>query len=451
MKCEEAFRADSFGGCASVDAIKRILCAALDAANPADAVRRSLARDGGLLEVNGQEYALKNFSAIYLVAVGKAAFSMANAATKILGETLTAGIVVSKSAFHDDIDSRLHFLRASHPIPDMRSLAAGEKILELLAKTTADDLVLFLISGGGSALMTVPEKGISLADMEQLTSLLLGCGARIDEINTLRRALDRVKGGGLARAAYPAQTISLILSDVVNSPLEAIASGPTVPNPTTRRDALAILEKYDLISKTPQAIIGFLKEEAISLLGINAQEGNPVIIGSNLISAEAAKIQAEKEGFNAEVLTTLLQGEAVEVGRNLGKMLRERDFTQYAIRNFSSPFCLIFGGETTVTLNGASGRGGRNQELALAAVEELADLPNVMLITLATDGEDGPTDAAGAVVTGETLSRAKKLGLDVESHLRSHDAYPFFDALGDLFKIGATGTNVNDLTFLLLE
>ena len=196
MKCEEAFRADSFGGCASVDAIKRILCAALDAANPADAVRRSLARDGGLLEVNGQEYALKNFSAIYLVAVGKASFSMANAATKILGETLTAGIVVSKSAFHDDIDSRLHFLRASHPIPDVHSLAAGERILELLAKTTADDLVLFLISGGGSALMTVPEKGISLADMEQLTSLLLGCGARIDEINTLRRALDRVKGGG---------------------------------------------------------------------------------------------------------------------------------------------------------------------------------------------------------------------------------------------------------------
>ncbi len=428
-------------GCESADAIERILRTSLEAANPADAIMRRFARELNLLRVNGQEYPLKNFNAVYLIAVGKAAKSMTNAAETVLGKYLTAGIVVSKAQSSDEKHSKkLTYISASHPIPDAQSLRAGKKILGFLEKTTANDLVIFLISGGGSALITVPVDDISLADMGQLTALLLGCGARIDEMNILRRALDRVKGGGLAKTASPAQIITLLLSDVVNSPLEAIASGPTVPNPTNNRDALAILKKYDLLLQTPPAILGALEKNDDLEDGRYFSKGNTSVIGSNLISAKAAKLQAKREGFNTQIITTSLQGEAAQVGSKLAKRLRSE--------NTQRPFCLIYGGESTVTLNHATGQGGRNQELALAAVKKLAGTEKVMLITLATDGEDGPTDSAGAIVTGESFAYAQKLGLDINAHLHEHNAYPFFDALNDLIKIGSTGTNVNDLTFL---
>ena len=458
MKLENFFTTTSIEGCVSSSAIKRILSSALEAANPADAVQRQLARAGDLLQFNGQEYPLRNFSAIYLISVGKAAISMADATSAVLGHYLSAGIVVLKKTGKQHLGDaqlgrgtayleKLIFLESSHPLPDKRSLEAGEKILDLLSKTTSDDLVIFLISGGGSALMTAPVDGVSLRDMEKLTSLLLGCGARIDEINTLRRSLDRVKGGGLARVAFPAQTISLLLSDVVDSPLEAIASGPTVPNPTTCADALAVLKKYDLLAQTPSAILEALQKKNDLESNEPFSEGNISVIGSNLISARAAQAQATSEGFDAHILTTSLQGEAAQVGRELGMMLSQNNFTKYGIRNISRPFCYILGGETTVTLGTATGYGGRNQELAIAAVNDLADLRDVMLITLATDGEDGPTDAAGVVLTGESFVRAQELGLDVEAYLCEHNAYHFFDALDDLLKPGSTGTNVNDLTF----
>jgi hydroxypyruvate reductase len=305
-------------------------------------------------------------------------------------------------------------------------------------------------------LVTAPY--VPLEDLQSLTSLLLSSGARIDEINTLRRHLDRLKGGGLARATK-AKIISLILSDVIGNPLEAIASGPTAPDPTTRRDALGIMEKYlttesrrhgdSLNSVTPLAPPARAGE---FLRGSNVLEtlkpGDPVftrvqniIIGDNRLAAQAALKQAQLEGFHAEILTSELQGEAREVGYELAHHLR------VSISRNTHPFCLIAGGETIVTIRG-SGKGGRNQELALAAVEELAGLDDVMLIALATDGDDGPTDAAGAVVTGESAQRAESFGLDAAAYLSRNDAYPFFDALGDLFKTGPTGTNVNDLIFL---
>ncbi len=428
--------------CDSADSVRQILRAALKAVAPADAVMRRFARDPNLLRVNGQEYRLKEIDAIYLISVGKAAIAMADAASTILGESLTAGIVVSKGAYRDDKQKKpLKYITASHPVPDDRSHEAGLEILAFLEKTTSKDLVIFLISGGGSALMTAPVNGISLRDMEILTSLLLGSGARIDEINTLRRALDCVKGGGLAKSAFPAQVATLILSDVVNSPLEAIASGPTVPNPTSNKDALAVLKKYNLLSQAPPAIVNTLEKKDSFVDDKVFSRGNTAIIGSNLISAKAAQKEAQGEGFKTQIITTSLQGEACKVGKELAQRLRHE--------KTETPFCLIFGGETTVTLKGAKGKGGRNQEVALSAVHELSGTEKLMLITLATDGEDGPTDAAGAVVTGETLIRAEKLGLSVDVHLEEHNAYPFFDALGDLIKIGSTGTNVNDLTFLL--
>jgi hydroxypyruvate reductase len=298
-----------------------------------------------------------------------------------------------------------------------------------------------LISGGGSALVTTPHEGISLEDMQAFTSLLLSCGARIDEINILRRQLDRIKGGGLLRATK-AKVISLILSDVIGNPLETIASGPTVPNPTTRADAIAILKKYGIAAKAPDAIMKYLEVE--SLLPNNQEQASRVqnmIIGDNKLAAQAAMAQAQREGFTSEILTNELQGEAREVGMMLAKRLREEIGTR------PRPFCLITGGETTVTIKG-NGKGGRNQELALAAVNELADERDVMLIALATDGDDGPTDAAGAVATGETRQRAERLGIDAADYLSRNDAYPFFDALGDLLRTGPSGTNVNDLIFL---
>ena len=428
------------------DAIKRIIAAALDAADPADALRQELALTSGLLRCAGRVYPLKEISALYLISVGKAAVPMAEAAAEIVGTALSGGVVVYKAAAPHPETYRvpeLTYLPASHPLPDQRSLAAGEKILALLENSRADDLVIFLISGGGSALITAPQAPLSLADISELTALLLGCGARIDEINTLRRALDRVKGGGLARAAAPAQSISLLLSDVVNSPLAAIASGPTVPNPTSNADALAILQKYSLLDKVPLPVKAFLAKEITP--PALAQQQMPVkIIGSNAISAEAARAQAVQEGFFAKVVSTALQGEAAQVGRDLAKTLTETVLRQ----DQSRPFCLIFGGETTVTLGSAQGVGGRNQEVALAAVEVLAGQPDLLLITFASDGDDGPTDAAGAVVNGATFVRARALGLDVAETLRQHNAYPFFDSLADLLKPGMTGTNVNDLTFL---
>ncbi len=288
---------------------------------------------------------------------------------------------------------------------------------------------------------------IPLEDLQSLTSALLACGARIDEINILRRHLDQLKGGGLAYSAisYGAQIISLLLSDVVNDSIEAIASGPTAPDPTTCADALAIIEKYDLKDKIPISIIPSLTE-TLKPNDLIFERVQNTIIASNEIALHAAQVQAQKEGFQTSIIRTGLQGEASIVGCEMALQLKE------STQTMQRPFCLLAGGETTVTLRRGSGqalkgngKGGRNQELALAAVDVLAGLKNVMLISLATDGEDGPTDAAGAVVTGESAQKAKMLGMTASSYQSRNDAYTFFEAVCDLIRTGPSGTNVNDL------
>ncbi|MBA4380920.1 MAG: glycerate kinase, partial [Anaerolinea sp.] len=333
-----------------------------------------------------------------------------------------------------------------HPVPDGRSLVAGQRVLELLSGLSADDMVFCLISGGGSALMVAPVEGVTLSDLQALTSALLACGASIDEINILRRHLDRLKGGGLARLASPARVVSLILSDVVGNPLEAIASGPTAPDPTTCADALTVLDKYKLHGKVPKSVMSTLKSgrETLKPGDVVFRNVDNILVGSNLLAAQAALKQAGAEGFHPYLLRADLQGEAREVAVELCRTLR---WAWQTGDPAPPPACIVAGGETTVTLRG-DGRGGRNTELALASVTELANFPEVMLVSLATDGEDGPTDAAGAVVTGETFARAYGLGLDPVEHLHRNDSYTFFAALDDLLKPGPTGTNVNDLTFL---
>ena len=404
--------------------ILRVLAAALEAVDPFKAVQKYLP------DIQGKVYGL---------GIGKAAIPMMDALAE--RTPLTGGLAVTKfgAGLHRE---SFAVIEGGHPIPDARSLQAGERVLEFVSSLQEDDTLVCLISGGGSALVTAPH--VPLEDLQTLTSLLLSSGARIDEINTLRRQLDRLKGGGLA-CATKAKIISLILSDVIGNPLEAIASGPTAPDPTTKKDARHILKKYDLEQRVPDSILLSLEYE--SLVSIYQEQAHGlqhvqnIIIGDNKLAAQAALEQAEHEGFHAEILTHELQDEARGVGRELAHRLRVESATR------PRPFCLIAGGETTVTLRG-NGRGGRNQELALSAVEEMSGLENAVLIALATDGDDGPTDAAGAVVTGESVRRAEALGLDAAGSLSRNDAYPFFEALGDLLIPGPTGTNVNDLIFL---
>jgi len=425
--------------------IQRILAAAIQAVEPGAAVRRWVTRSGDLLRIGNTEYDLNKFERILLVGIGKAAPAMTEAIHKILEERVSGGLIVTKVTpvnYH----MRLPILDAGHPIPDERSLLAGEQIFKLLEGVQPNDLVICLVSGGGSALVSVPQRGISLGDIQQLTTQLLVCGARIDEINTLRRQLDRIKGGGLAQAAAPAQVISLILSDVVGDPLEAIASGLTVENPTNWKDALTILDKYQLRDKVPARILDFLigtsKERKSSRTDFT--KVNNLIVGNNLQAAQAALIQAQQEGFNTFLLQTDLQGEASEVAYELSNTLRQAWQSGEPV---ARPACILAGGETTVSLRG-EGLGGRNLELALSAVADLADFPDVMLVTLATDGEDGVTDGAGAVVSGGSFARAITLGLKPEVFLARNDSYTFFSALEDVLKPGSTGTNVNDLTFM---
>jgi hydroxypyruvate reductase len=435
------------------DSVARILAAALQAVDPEAAVHAHLQRAGDRLTIAGRTYALADFRRVLVVGAGKAGLPMAQAAVEVLGERVSGGCMIVKEG-HAGGAARvgpIQIIEAGHPLPDERGVQGAGRMAALLADTTAQDLVLCLISGGGSALLTLPADGLALADLRSLTDALLTCGATINEINTLRKHLDRVKGGGLARLAAPARVAALILSDVVGNPLDIIASGPTVPDPGTYNEAWAVLERYGILGEAPRAVREHLQRGREGKLPESPKPGDPLfddvhnlLVGSNLQAAEAALAQARIEGFQPLLLTTYLQGEAREAGRALAAVARQ---VAADGRPLSRPACLVAGGETTVTLRG-DGLGGRNQELALGAVADLAGLPQVALVTLATDGGDGPTDAAGAVVTGETLARAQALGLDPAGHLARNDAYRFFDPLGDLLKPGPTQTNVNDLAFV---
>jgi hydroxypyruvate reductase len=421
--------------------ITQILSSAVAAVEPGAAIRRFLKCSQDRLFADDQLYDLCGIKRVFIAAIGKAAVPMSAAAADIIGEKLTGGLVICKH-LPEVKDSRFTTLKGGHPVPNEDSLNAGKALMAFVNDLAEDDLLICLISGGGSALVTLPYEGVGLADMQHLTEVLLACGARIDEINTLRRHFDRIKGAGLAKAASPAFVISLILSDVVNSPLEAIASGPTAPDPSTIAEVLEIIRRYNLADQLPRSIINCLQ------MGYETPKpGDPlfdrvqnVLVASNELASAAAMECAAHSGFETVSLGNAWQGEARQVARLLIEKMKKQFLTE-------KPLCLVAGGETTVTLRGR-GKGGRNQELALASVPLLARETDCMLITMATDGEDGPTDAAGAVVTQQTFQKAKSFGLDPESYLENNDAYNFFAPLGDLLKPGPTGTNVNDLTFL---
>jgi len=435
------------------DAILAVQQAALAAVDPGTAVRRHVQLRGDLLTVGEREYDLVSIDRIWVVGGGKAATAMVAALAQILGPRLYGGLVVTKAGYRDSsLDTgSVEVVEAGHPVPDDAGMQGARRMAELLGAVTGRDLVLAVISGGGSALLTLPAAGLDLSDLQGATDLLLRAGATIVELNTVRKHLSQLKGGGLVRLAGGAQVASLILSDVVSDPLDVIASGPTVPDPTTFTEAVTVLERYGLVERVPRAVRRHLRAGARGELADTPKAGDVLfdrvhnlIIGSNRIAAEGALREARAHGFHAMLLTTFVEGEAREVGRVAAALAKE---LVHHDRPVPRPACLVWGGETTVTVRGR-GKGGRNQELALAAALSMQGLPGVLLVALGTDGTDGPTDAAGAVATGETVARARGLGLDPYAHLADNDAYPFFDALDDLIRTGPTGTNVNDLLLL---
>ena len=447
----------------SQNAIERILSASLEAVDPFEIIHKTIKRKGNFLQINNRSYPLIEFEHIYLIGIGKASFTMASATAQILGKYITSGIVLVKDLPEESstitklsptemiLLDKISIIKAGHPIPNRQSLEGTQKIISLLSSTGSKDLIICLISGGGSALMSSPADEISLTDIQRLTKILLANGATIKEINTIRKHLDRVKGGRLAQAAYPARMVTLILSDVIDDPLDMIASGPTVPDPTTFHDVDNIIKKYQLDADLPASITRHIENGLAGNIIETPKPNNPVfenvdnfIIGNLYKAATAGFLQARKEGFNTLLLTTSLQGEAQYVGQFLATILKQIAKTGEPIPR---PSCLIAGGETTVTIHG-NGLGGRNLELALGAVDVLADLPNIALITLATDGDDGPTHAAGAIVTGDTKANATKQKMHTRDYLQRNDSYPFFKSLNSLIITGPTGTNVNDLFFL---
>ena len=416
---------------------------ALAAVEPGAAVRQHLRRQGDLVYVGDRSYDLDEYEHVYVVGGGKAAVPMAAAVAEVLGDRLTRGLVVTKvghTGSGPPLPS-LEVLEAGHPVPDGNSVRGAQAIADLARRATERDLIVCLISGGGSALLTLPVPGLGLDDLQELTDALLRSGATINELNTVRKHCSSFKGGNLARLAAPAGLVTLVLSDVVGDPLDVIASGPTVPDPTTTADAQEILDRYSIwagrtvpFQETPKPGDSVFEQV------------HHVIVGSNRQAAVAALERARQLGFNGLLLSTYVEGEAREVARVAAALAK-------GVRSHGDPVpapaCLVWGGETTVTIRG-DGKGGRNQELALAAALALEGWPGVMLVPLATDGTDGPTDAAGALVTGETVARARSLGLDPLAALMANDSHTFFDKLGDLIRTGPTGTNVNDLLFLLV-
>jgi glycerate 2-kinase len=414
----------------------RIFQAALKAADPYQAVLRHLRLDP------------EPYRNIFVIGAGKASAQMGRAVERLLGTRISGGLISVKDG-HGAKLRRIEIHECGHPVPDARGLAGARRIAQIASQAGPDDLVICLISGGASALLPLPAPPITLAEKQKTTRLLLHCGASIHEINCVRKHISRIKGGQLARLAYPATLLTLILSDVIGDDLDVIGSGPTVPDRSTFADARAIFEKYRIWSKLPSSVrnrIGSAAEETPKPGDKIFEKTQNVIVGSNALAVDAAALEARRLGFHTLLLSTFVEGEAREVARVHAAIAKEIRATGRPVK---TPACVISGGETTVTIRG-KGLGGRNQEFALAAALDIAGLRDAVILSAGTDGTDGPTDAAGAMADGTTLARAEALGLNASAFLANNDSYRFFEATGDLIKTGPTGTNVVDIQLILV-
>ncbi len=425
---------------------------ALEAVSPEACVRKHLKIEGTELSAGDFSVDLSGVGHVYVIGAGKASAAMAAATESILRERIANGRVNVKYG-HTAPLTTIRLREAGHPIPDEPGILGSEEILSLVSKAGPEDLVICLISGGGSSLLPLPAPGLTLSQKQKTTQAFLACGATIHEINSIRKHLSAIKGGQLTRSVFPAPLITLMLSDVVGDDMDVIASGPTVPDSSTFGDCLAIIEKYDLSQKLPEAVLFHLQKGAKGLTSETPKQGDAVfentcniIVGSNRAALRAAQRSASEKGYHTHVLSASVEGEAREVARAHVAAAKEVIETGSPV---SPPACLLSGGETTVTLRG-TGKGGRNQEFALAAALDIDDVDNLIVFSAGTDGTDGPTDAAGAVADPETVSRATNRGMDPLSYLNNNDAYHFFEKLDDLIITGPTNTNVMDLQIILI-
>lgn len=429
-----------------------ILTAGIQAVEAEAAVGRYCRVEEDRLVVGERPYDLSTFENIYVIGAGKAGASMAKALESVLGDRITGGLINVKYGHLSDL-KRVKLIEAGHPVPDGAGEAGARAILDLASRTQGQDLVICVISGGGSALLPLSVEGVSLENKQQTTKILLACGATIHEINAVRKHISRVKGGGLARATYPATLVSLMLSDVVGDDLDVIASGPTVADSSTFKDCMDIFDKYSIRDKVPASVMNHIQKGIEGEIADNPKPGDPafsnthnVIVGSNMECILAAQRKAQEMGYHTLVLSTMIEGETKEVAQVHAGIAKEITKTGNPV---SPPACVLSGGETTVTIRG-QGLGGRNQEFVLAAAMGLSGWERVVILSGGTDGTDGPTDAAGAVADGLTVQRAEALGLNPADFLSNNDAYHFFEQLGDLVKTGPTNTNVMDLRIMLV-
>jgi glycerate 2-kinase len=437
---------------------KRLFSQAVSAADPYRRLKEILRIEGDHLYATGPEgsvndFDLKRFDRIYLVGAGKASASMAQAIEEILGERITRGVITTKYG-HSLPLGFIETIESGHPIPDQKGLDGAQEISRFLKESGPHDLVIFLLSGGASALLPLPADGIRLEEKQEVTQLLLDCGADIKEINTIRKHISQIKGGRIAQLAYPSVVLGLILSDIVGDPLDAIGSGPTVPDTSTFLEAWEILRKYGLLNEIAPSIQNHLRLGKEGKIEESPKPGHPafdkvynLLVGSNLLSLRAVAKESKGLGFNTLILSSSIVGETRDAAWFHAAIAREVASTGNPV---PVPACLISGGETTVTIRG-DGKGGRNQEFVLAGAMEIDGLENVVLLSGGTDGTDGPTDAAGAIADALTIKRAHEMGLSAKAHLENNDAYPFFKRLGDLLMTGPTRTNVMDVRIILVD
>jgi len=437
---------------------RSIFSEALSAVDPTKILKERIRIDKNSLWIkigdNSEKvFDLNRFNKIFLVGTGKASNSMAQAIEEIFGDRLTKGVITTKYGHLLPL-KKTQIIEAGHPIPDQKGYQGAKIILNLLKGTGPEDLVIFLLSGGGSALLPFPADGIELREKQEVTQLLLDCGADIKEINIIRKHISRMKGGWLAKWAYPSTVIGFILSDVVGDQLDAIGSGPTAPDPSTFGEAWEVLKKYKLLNRIAPSIQNFLELGKEGKVEESPKMGDGVfervynsIIGSNILALRAAEKEATSHGLNTFILSSSIEGETREAARFHTAIAKEIISSGNPIPR---PACILSGGETTVTIKG-KGLGGRNQEFVLAGALEISGIEKVVLLSGGTDGTDGPTDASGAVADHTTIQRAKSMGLDPKVHLDNNDAYPFFQKLGDLLITGPTQTNVMDVRILLVD
>lgn len=430
-----------------------ILDACIDAVKPYQLIKNQIRLNKNILQIGTKQIDHSQFENIYIVGAGKASAFMAQSLEEILKNKVTAGAVVVKYD-HGAPCQKTKIYEAGHPIIDENSLAGTAQILDLVQQAGEKDLVICVISGGGSALLEKLPEGISLSDLQTTFKLLLECGATIEEINTVRKHLSLVKGGQLARIIAPATCITLIISDVIGDPVGSIASGPTAADPTSFQNTWQVIEKYQLTDRLPEKIINYLQKGKEGKIPETLKPGNPIvsnteniILGNNFLSLQTAEQTARALGYNTLILTSQIQGEAREIGKAASGILSEILASGHPIQR---PACLLMGGETTVTIRG-EGKGGRNQELVLSALISLKNVnEQYILISCGTDGTDGPTDAAGGMISNETWEKVRNQKMKPQEFLDQNDAYHFLEKVDGLIKTGPTGTNVMDIIIVLI-